>query len=73
MNTDSPTNNDSPPIQFDIRHLSVEDLARLGVSPSRWRDVVLAELSVIAAEADHVGFAREHLLLFRRLSAGAST
>jgi aminoglycoside phosphotransferase len=47
-------------------------LARLGVSTSRWRDVLLAELAVIAAEADHVAFAREHLLLFRRLSAGAS-
>lgn len=56
-----------------VREFLANGLARLGVSPSRWRDVVLAELSVIAAEADHVGFAREHLLLFRRLSAGAST
>ena len=32
MNTDSPTNEDAPRIHFDIRHLSVEDLARLGVS-----------------------------------------
>jgi hypothetical protein len=32
MNTDSPANNETPRIHFDIRHLSVEDLARLGVS-----------------------------------------
>ena len=31
MNTDSPTNNETQ-LRFDIRHLSVEDLARLGVS-----------------------------------------
>jgi len=31
MNTDSPSNNETP-VHFDIRHLSVEDLARLGVS-----------------------------------------
>ena len=31
MNTDSPANN-APTVLFDIRHLSVEDLARLGVS-----------------------------------------
>jgi len=31
MNTDSPTNNETT-VRFDIRHLSVEDLARLGVS-----------------------------------------
>jgi hypothetical protein len=47
-------------------------LVRLGIARSSWRDVVLAELAVIAGEADHVGFARQHLLLFRRLSQGAS-
>jgi hypothetical protein len=31
MNTNSPTSSDTP-VHFDIRHLSVEDLARLGVS-----------------------------------------
>jgi hypothetical protein len=31
MNTNSPTTNETP-VNFDIRHLSVEDLARLGVS-----------------------------------------
>jgi hypothetical protein len=31
MNTNSPASSDSP-VRFDIRHLSVEDLARLGVS-----------------------------------------
>ena len=31
MNINTPTNSDTP-VQFDIRHLSVEDLARLGVS-----------------------------------------
>jgi hypothetical protein len=33
MNTNSPTSSDTEtPVNFDIRHLSVEDLARLGVS-----------------------------------------
>jgi hypothetical protein len=31
MNTNSPTNTDNP-ARFDIRHLSVEQLAKLGVS-----------------------------------------
>jgi len=31
MNTNQPTD-DQPTVRFDIRHLSVEDLARLGVS-----------------------------------------
>jgi aminoglycoside phosphotransferase len=51
-----------------VRAFLAEGLTQLGVSSSCWRDVVLAELTVIAAEADHVGFAREHLLVFRRLA-----
>lgn len=51
-----------------FRQYMVNGLSRLGLSPAVWRDVVLAELLVMAAEADHLGFAREHLLVFRRLS-----
>jgi aminoglycoside phosphotransferase len=43
-------------------------LERLGASPSCWRDVLLADLAVTAATADHDDFARKHLLLFRRLT-----
>jgi aminoglycoside phosphotransferase len=52
-----------------VRAFLAEGLARLGVAPGCWRDVVLAELAGIAAEADHASFARDHLLVFRRLSA----
>lgn len=45
-------------------------LRRLGVPPSCWRDVLLAELAAIAAEADEPDFAWQHLLLFRRLVRG---
>jgi hypothetical protein len=44
-----------------------EGLERLGVPGCRWRDVLLADLAAIAAEADHTGFAWNHLLIFRRL------
>ena len=47
-----------------------DGLRRLGVPPDRWRDVVLAEIACIAAEADHPDFARNHLLLLRRLREG---
>jgi aminoglycoside phosphotransferase (APT) family kinase protein len=44
-----------------------EGLERLGVPGSCWRDVLLADLVAIAAEADHGEFAWNHLLAFRRL------
>lgn len=44
-----------------------EGLERLGVPGYCWRDVLLADLAAIAAEADHDEFAWNHLLLFRRL------
>jgi aminoglycoside phosphotransferase (APT) family kinase protein len=43
-------------------------LERLGVSGSRWRDVLLADLAIMAASADHDEFALNHLLVFRRLT-----
>jgi aminoglycoside phosphotransferase (APT) family kinase protein len=45
-------------------------LRRLGVPAACGRDVVLAEVARIAAEADHPDFARNHLMLFRRLCQG---
>jgi aminoglycoside phosphotransferase (APT) family kinase protein len=51
------------------RGFVTDGLCRLGVAAGLWRDVVLAELACIAAEADHPDFARSHLLLLRRLSA----
>ena len=50
------------------RSFVMTGLARLGTSPSCWRDVLLADLAVTAATADHDEFARNHLLLFRRLT-----
>jgi aminoglycoside phosphotransferase (APT) family kinase protein len=50
------------------RSFVMTGLERLGVSPSRWRDVLLADLALTAATADHDDFARNHLLLFRRLT-----
>jgi aminoglycoside phosphotransferase len=44
-----------------------QGLTRLGIPPSCWRDVLLAELAATTAEADHPGFAEESLLLFRRM------
>jgi aminoglycoside phosphotransferase (APT) family kinase protein len=43
-------------------------LERLGAPPACWRDVLLADLAVTAATADHHEFARNHLLLCRRLT-----
>lgn len=55
----------------DIARGYVRDgLVRLGIPQSCWRDVILAELAATAAEADHPGFGREHLLLFRRMCPG---
>lgn len=50
-----------------VRSFVREGLERLGVPGYCWRDLLLAELAAIAAEADHAEFARNHLLLFRRL------
>jgi aminoglycoside phosphotransferase len=44
-------------------------LARLGASPSVWRDAALAGVAEIAADADDDEFARRHLELFRRLAS----
>lgn len=48
-----------------------EALGAIGIAGSCWRDLLLAELAAIAAEADHADFAWQHLLLFRRLSRGS--
>ena len=53
-----------------VRSFVMSGLERLGVSPSCWRDVLLADLASSAASADHDEFARNHLLLFRRLAGG---
>jgi hypothetical protein len=46
-------------------------LGAIGIAESCWRDLLLAELAAIAAEADHADFAWEHLLLLRRLCRGS--
>jgi aminoglycoside phosphotransferase (APT) family kinase protein len=50
------------------RSFVMTGLERLGVPPSCWRDVLLADLAGTVASADHDDFARNHLLLFRRLT-----
>jgi aminoglycoside phosphotransferase (APT) family kinase protein len=45
-------------------------LARLGASPSAWRDAFVAGVAEIAAFTDDDEFARRHLELFRRLPGG---
>jgi aminoglycoside phosphotransferase (APT) family kinase protein len=45
-----------------------DGLARLGASPSSWRDAALAGIAEIAAFADDDEFARLHLELFRRVA-----
>lgn len=55
-----------------VRSFVTTGLERLGVPPSCWRDVLLADLAVSAATADHDEFARNHLLLFRRLAGRRS-
>ncbi len=49
------------------RSFVAKGLERLGLSASCLRDVVLAEIARIAAEADQDDFARGHLRLLRRL------
>jgi hypothetical protein len=51
-----------------VRSFVTTGLQRLGVPPSCWRDVLLADVAASAATADHDEFARSHLLLFRRLA-----
>jgi aminoglycoside phosphotransferase len=53
-----------------VRRFMAGALTRLGAPERCWRDVVLAELASMAAETDHPGFARSHLVLFRRLHDG---
>jgi aminoglycoside phosphotransferase (APT) family kinase protein len=55
-----------------VRSFVMSGLERLGASASCWRDVLLADLAATAATADHDEFARNHLLLFRRLAGGQS-
>jgi aminoglycoside phosphotransferase (APT) family kinase protein len=55
-----------------VRSFVMSGLERLGASPSCWRDVLLADLAATAATADHDDFARNHLLLLRRLTGGRS-
>jgi hypothetical protein len=55
-----------------VRSFVRTGLERLGVSPSCWRDVLLADLAASAAAADHDEFARNHMLLFHRLSGHRS-
>jgi aminoglycoside phosphotransferase (APT) family kinase protein len=54
------------------RSFVVTGLERLGVPQSCWRDVLLADVAVSAATADHDEFGRKHLLLFRRLTGRQS-
>ena len=53
-----------------VRSFVMTGLQRLGASPTCWRDVLLADLATTAATADHDEFARNHLLVFRRLTEG---
>ncbi len=55
-----------------VRSFVTTGLERLGVPPSCWRDVLLADVAASAAAADHDDFARNHLLLFRRLTGRRS-
>lgn len=49
------------------RALLRQGLERLGVDPGRWRDVALIGLAEVAATADHLGFATEHLELLAHI------
>jgi aminoglycoside phosphotransferase len=50
-----------------VHEFMAAGLQRLGVARSCIRDVILAEIACIAAEADDPEFARDHLRLFGRL------
>jgi hypothetical protein len=51
-----------------VRSFVTSGLGRLGIPASCWRDVLLADVAASSAAADHDEFARNHLLLFRRLT-----
>lgn len=51
-----------------FRRFLGDGLARLGASPTSWRDAALAGIAEVAALTDEEGFARQHLELFRRVS-----
>ncbi len=53
-----------------VRQFLCSGLARLGASPSAWRDALLAGVAEVAAFTDDDEFARRHLELFRRLARG---
>ncbi len=55
-----------------VRSFVTSGLERLGVPPSCWRDVLVADVAASAAAADHDDFARNHLMLFRRLTGRPS-
>jgi hypothetical protein len=55
-----------------VQNFVAGGLVRVGAPAACWRDVVLVELLVIAAQADHRAFAGQHLRLFRRLTRGTS-
>ena len=52
-----------------FRRFLQDGLARLGASPSNWRDAALAGIAEVAAFTDDPDFARHHLELFRRLAS----
>jgi hypothetical protein len=51
-----------------LREFLRDSLARVGASPSSWRDALLAGIAEVAALTDNEVFARLHLDLFRRLA-----
>jgi len=51
-----------------FRRFIRDGLARLGVSPTSWRDAALAGIAEVAAMTDDQEFARRHLELFRRVA-----
>jgi aminoglycoside phosphotransferase (APT) family kinase protein len=56
-----------------FRRFVADGLARLGASPSAWRDAVLAGLAEVAALTDDPEFGRQQLHLFRRLTSAGAT
>lgn len=53
-----------------VRDFLRAGLAGSGAEPELWRELLLAELLVVASQADQLRFARQHLLVFRRLARG---
>ena len=52
-----------------FRRFLQEGLARLGASPSLWRDAALAGIAEVGAFTDDPDFAHRHLELFRRIAS----